>query len=56
MKPLTRRWTAQEIEKLKKLAAEGASVMRCAAALNRSGHSVTKAARTLGFDLRGCER
>lgn len=53
MKPVVRRWTAEEFDRLKKLAADGASVMRCAAALNRSGHSVTKAARTLGFELKG---
>jgi len=53
MKPLTRPWSPEEIEKLKKLGEEGASVMRCSAALNRSGHSIMKAARSLGIELKG---
>lgn len=53
MKPVVRRWTAEEIEKLKKLAAEGSSVLRCSAALNRSSSSVIKTARKLGLELVG---
>ncbi|QUS40674.1 hypothetical protein RPMA_18930 [Tardiphaga alba] len=53
MKPVVRRWTDEEIEKLKALAAQGASALRCSAALNRSSSSVTKTASKLGVELRG---
>ena len=53
MKPLVRRWTADEIEKLRTLMEKGVSAARCAAALKRSEQSVKKAARLLGGDLAG---
>ncbi len=53
MKPLSKQWTESEIARLKELAAKGASTMRCSAALGRSSSSVSKMARTLGFELAG---
>jgi len=50
---IVRQWTSDDIEKLKRLAESGASVMRCSAALGRSSSSVTKTARTLGLQLAG---
>jgi hypothetical protein len=53
MKPLVRRWTEQDLQKLRLLMSQGASASRCAAALNRSASSVKKAARQLGGELAG---
>jgi hypothetical protein len=51
MKPLVRRWTEQDLQKLRLLMSQGASAARCAAALNRSASSVKKTARQLGGEL-----
>jgi hypothetical protein len=53
MKPLVRRWTEEDLRKLRVLISPGASVVRCSAALNRSASSVKKAARQLGGELAG---
>lgn len=53
MKPLVRRWTEEDLQKLKVLMSQGASAARCSAALNRSASSVKKAARQLGGELAG---
>ncbi|WP_398473681.1 hypothetical protein [Tardiphaga sp.] len=53
MKPLVRRWTEQDLEKLRLLMSQGASAAGCAAAFNRSASSVKKAARQLGGELAG---
>lgn len=53
MKPLVRRRTEEDIQTLRLLMSQGASAVRCSAALNRSASSVKKAARQLGGDLAG---
>lgn len=53
MFPLTRRWTNEDIAKLKLMAAAGHSATRCAAALKRKVGSVKKQARLLGCELPG---
>ena len=54
MKPLSRPWTPGEIERLKKLAADGASAARVAAALNRKIVSVKLQARKSVFASLHC--
>ncbi|OYU92109.1 MAG: hypothetical protein CFE29_04590 [Bradyrhizobiaceae bacterium PARB1] len=49
----SRSWTEADIERLRKLSSEGASVVRAAAALNRKTGSVRKMARQLGLSLVG---
>jgi hypothetical protein len=49
----SRSWTQDDIARLKKLSASGASVMRAAAALGRKTGSVTKMARLHGLPLVG---
>lgn len=44
-------WTDEQIERLKDLAASGASAFRIAAALNRSIVGVRSQAKKLGIDL-----
>lgn len=53
MAPITRPWTDDDIAKLRKLAAAGATLMRASAALNRAGTSVQKKARSLGIRFPG---
>ncbi|QUS38077.1 hypothetical protein RPMA_03820 [Tardiphaga alba] len=53
MKPLSKVWTDQDIQRLRELAAEGATAMRAASALNRRSESVKKAARQHGLKLVG---
>jgi hypothetical protein len=48
MKPIKKPWTDEENERLRRLAAEGASATRAAAALNRKIKSVTLQATKLG--------
>jgi hypothetical protein len=48
MRPLTRRWTPEDDELLKDLAARGASLVRAAAALKRKKPTVRERARKLG--------
>lgn len=50
---IVRHWTQEDIDKLKDLAAKGASALRCAAALKRNQASVKKQARSLGIVLQG---
>jgi hypothetical protein len=50
---LVRRWTDDDISKLKSLAAAGSSAMKIAAALRRRVGSVKKHARELGIELPG---
>lgn len=50
---IVRQWTSDDIEKLKRLAECGASVVRCSAALGISSSSATKMAGTLGPQLAG---
>ncbi len=52
MVPLVRAWTADDLEKLKQMAATGASPMRCGAALKRTAASVRVKARELGTPFR----
>lgn len=49
----SRSWTEADIAKLRRLSAEGASVNRAAAALNRKTTAVAKIARRLGITLAG---
>lgn len=53
MPALSRRWTLEYNEKLKLMAENGDSAMKCAAALKRRVDSVKKQARTLGVEVRG---
>jgi hypothetical protein len=48
MLPLTKQWTSEETEKLRKLVESGASPIRCAAALKRRVASVRLQARKIG--------
>lgn len=48
-----RSWTDADLEKLKELAAQGASLARASAALNRRMASVTKKARLHGLKFAG---
>jgi hypothetical protein len=48
MRPLTRRWTLEDDELLKDLAARGASLVRAAAALKRKKPTVRERAKKLG--------
>jgi GcrA cell cycle regulator len=50
---LVRRWTNEDLLKLKAMAAAGASAMKIAAALRRKVSSVKKYARDLGIELPG---
>lgn len=50
---LVRRWTDDDIAKLKVMAAAGSSAMKIAAALRRKVTSVKKHARDLGIELPG---
>lgn len=54
MMPLiTRRWTDQDLKRLAELSAQGATVLRAAAALRRQSSSVVKMARLHGLPLVG---
>lgn len=53
MPQITKKWTDTDIEQLRKLASEGATAARAAAALNRNTAAVTKMARVLGVPLVG---
>jgi hypothetical protein len=46
-------WTESEITRLKELSAKGASVVRAAAALNRTTKAVMRASRIHGIRLAG---
>jgi hypothetical protein len=52
-RPLTKKWTDEDIAKLIQLADAGATLARAAAALNRNSSSVQKKARALGKHLPG---
>jgi hypothetical protein len=47
-RPITRKWTEEDIKRLIELADQGSSLMRAAGALNRNTASVQKMARQLG--------
>jgi orotate phosphoribosyltransferase len=49
----SRSWTDADLAKLRNLSAQGASVVRAAAALNRKTTAVSKAARLHGIRLAG---
>ncbi len=49
----SRSWTDQDITRLQQMAAEGASILRAAAALKRNTSSVAKVARRHGIKLAG---
>lgn len=48
-----RSWTEQDIARVQQMAAEGASILRAAAALKRKTTSVAKVARRHGIKLAG---
>lgn len=48
VRPITRKWTDEDISRLIELAERGSSLMRAAGALNRNTASVQKMARQLG--------
>lgn len=49
MPPLVRKWIADDDARIRAFAADGASLVRAAAALRRNKHSVYERVRTLGF-------
>jgi hypothetical protein len=49
MRPRVKPWTEEDIERLKKFAAESATVVRAAAALNRKMQSIQVQALKLGL-------
>jgi hypothetical protein len=51
--PITRAWHDADMQKLKQLHAEGATLMRATAALKRPMASVKKRARELGLHFAG---
>jgi GcrA cell cycle regulator len=53
MRRLNLHWTPEDDERLKELAAQGASILRAAAALKRSQTVVRQRARKLGCPLPG---
>jgi hypothetical protein len=48
MRPISRPWTAEDDERIRALAGQGASIFRAAAALKRATGSVRTRARLLG--------
>lgn len=52
-KPLTKKWTEEDVARLIELADSGATLTRAAAALGRNSASVQKQARSLGKHLPG---
>lgn len=48
VRPITRKWTEEDIGRLIALSEQGSSLMRAAGALNRNTASVQKMARQLG--------
>lgn len=52
----SRSWTATDIERLRTLSAEGASLTRAAAALNRKTTAVGKICRREGITLDGTRK
>jgi len=52
-KPLIRVWTEAEVDRLRQLTEQGATLMRASAALRRSKSSVQKKAKELGFRFPG---
>jgi hypothetical protein len=55
-RPLTRKWTTAELDRLDSLITSGATAMQAAAALNRKMASVQKKARSLGKTLPGIQK
>ncbi len=48
VRPITRKWTEEDIGRLIQLSEQGSSLIRAAGALNRNTASVQKMARQLG--------
>jgi len=48
VRPITRKWTEEDINRLIELSEQGSSLVRAAGALNRNTASVQKMARQLG--------
>jgi hypothetical protein len=48
VRPITRKWTEEDIGRLIQLSEQGSSLVRAAGALNRNTASVQKMARQLG--------
>lgn len=53
MMPIVRKWSAEELAKLKTMAESGASAVKVAVALRRNVNSVKKQARIMGVHLPG---
>lgn len=51
--PITRPWTEADVERLKQLSEQGATLLRASAALRRNGSAVQKRARDLGLLFKG---
>ena len=51
-----RSWTEADISRLKQLSAQGASIVRAAAALNRKTSAIAKIARREGIALAGTRK
>jgi hypothetical protein len=52
-RPITRKWTEEDIDRLVALSEQGSSLIRAAGALNRNTASVQKMARQLGRHFPG---
>ncbi len=53
VRPITRKWTEEDIGRLIQLSEQGSSLIRAAGALNRNTASVQKMARRLGRHFPG---
>lgn len=53
VRPITRKWTEEDIDRLVALSEQGSSLVRAAGALNRNTASVQKMARQLGRHFPG---
>lgn len=51
MMPLVKPWSEADIERLRKMAAAGASPIKCAAALRRNVQAIRRQASRLGIQL-----
>ena len=56
MRPITKKWTEDDIARLSVLLDEGATLLRAASALNRGTSSVQKKARELGKSFAGVRK
>lgn len=53
MKPIVKSWSAEDIERLRQMVLDGASVTRCSAAFNRPTNSVRNQARRMRIPFVG---